>query len=225
MPLMKKLIIFDLDGTIIDSANDLADSINKMLIKLNRSTYDTQTIKNWIGNGASALVKRALVGKKDYLDSDIDEKYFKIAKKTFLDIYKNNLTNKTTLYKGSKELIENLHHQNKILAIVTNKPKEFVKPILKHFELEHFFDTYLGGNSLKTKKPNPQPLLYILNKYNIKKDEAIMVGDSKNDIEAANNANIDSIAITHGYNYDEDISKYNPTYIVKNFKELQKILT
>ena len=106
--------------------------------------------------------------------------------------------------------------------VVTNKPVEFVEPILKGFGIYELFEFYIGGNSLEKKKPDPMPLLYVCEKLNISVDEAVMVGDTQNDILSANRANMQSIGLTYGYNYGQPISSFNPDLVVDDFSDILK---
>jgi len=216
---LKELLIFDLDGTLINSVPDLATSINFMLKSLNRDTFSEDEIHKWVGNGAVVLVKRALSGSREI--KDIDETLFNKAYEIFMNHYENNVCNKTLLYPNVKETLLKL--QDKTLAIVTNKPFKFIKPIIKKLEID-MFDLYLGADSLDEKKPSPKPLLYVCEKFNINPKNAIMIGDSKNDIIAAKNAKIESIGVTWGYNYGESIEKYNPDFIVDKIEKIVEIV-
>lgn len=217
----KKLIIFDLDGTLIDSVPDLALAINNMLKALNFNTFEEKTIRNWIGNGAKTLVERAL----NHTLQNVDEKTLQKALDIFLQEYEKNLTSKTILFKGVKKTLQKLKDQGYTLAILTNKPHRFVSPILKKFEILELFSIIIGADSLPTKKPNPEPILYICKKLNFKLTNTLMVGDSKNDILCANNAGVASIAVNYGYNYDENISDYNPSIVIDDFTEILNLLT
>ncbi|MEA2049134.1 MAG: phosphoglycolate phosphatase [Campylobacterota bacterium] len=219
----KKAILFDLDGTLIDSVPDLANSVNFTLKKINYKQYSENTIRFWVGNGASTLIRRALLGKNN-VDDFIEDNFFKEALDIFLDHYSHNLSNNTKLYPNVKETLKNLKLQNFKMAIITNKPYSFIEPILTNLDIKEYFDDFIGADSLTTKKPSSEPLLYMCKKLNIKIEDAVMVGDSKNDIIAAKNANIDSIAVGYGYNYDEDIDIYNPTYKIDDFKNIIKVL-
>jgi len=213
----KKLLIFDLDGTLIDSVPDLADSINFMLRELGRDEFSQDTIRQWVGNGAVTLVKRALSGSVEISDNlDNYEKAIEI----FLDNYSNNLCNNTTLYPNVKATLKLLKDRGYILTIVTNKPYKFIEPILNTLEIKELFEGYIGADSLDVKKPHPKPLLYICNKFGIATNNTVMIGDSKNDILSANSANIDSIGVTYGYNYTQNISYYNPSIIVDDFRDI-----
>ena len=219
----KELIIFDLDGTLIDSVPDLALSVNHTLKSINRDVFPEDTIRTWVGNGAATLVKRAL-SQSATINDDIDDKLFEKALDIFLKFYSNNLTVSTILYDDVKETLENLQNKNYRLAIVTNKPYDFIEPILECLELSDLFEYYIGGDSLEVKKPNPMPLLHVCEKLNVSVENSLMIGDSKNDIIAANEANMDSIALSYGYNYDEDISTYEPNIVFDNFADINKVL-
>ncbi len=220
----KKLLIFDLDGTLIDSGLDLAAALNDMLSQLGRENFEDETIHTWVGNGAKDLVLRALCAKRDIENESVDEELFLRALDIFLDSYKRNVCVKTTLYDGVKESLEILHQKGYLLSIVTNKPLAFVKPILEILKIERYFSIYLGADSLSEKKPSPLPLEFVMQKYKIPKTQTVMVGDSKNDIIAAHNAKIDVIGVGYGYNYGEDISLYNPTLKVESFEEILEVL-
>ncbi|EDM23405.1 phosphoglycolate phosphatase [Caminibacter mediatlanticus] len=213
------LLLFDLDGTLIDSAKDLATSINYMLKTLNKKTYDEKIITKWIGNGGEVLIKRALSGGMEI--KEIDEKEFLKAKEIFFNHYKNNLANNTTIYDGVIETLKNLPYKK---VIITNKPHEFVKPILEKLNLIEYFDGYFGGDYFEEKKPSPLPLLKVCEIYKTPIQKAIMIGDSKNDILAGKKANIKTIAVDYGYNQGEDIKTYNPDIIINDFRKLLEVI-
>ena len=219
----KKLIIFDLDGTLINSALDLALAVNHMLTKLGRDTFDEKIIHGWVGNGAQTLVWRALSGRRE-IDKSIDTDVLDHALTVFLDFYEANLCVLTRPYPHVLTTLHSLKSKGYRLAIVTNKPFKFVEPILNKLELDGLFEMILGGDSLENKKPNPLPLLHVCNTLSLSTDDTVMVGDSKNDILAANACNMDSVGVTYGYNYGEDIGVYKPNIIIDNFRDLIKYL-
>ena len=219
----KKLVIFDLDGTLIDSAPDLAGAINYMLKKINRETFDSNKIHEWVGNGALILVKRALSGDKS-IDKNIDSELLDRALDIFLKFYAKNLCVKTVTYPNVTETLKRLKDSGYRLAIVTNKPYDFVAPILEGLKLMEYFEYFIGGDSLSKKKPDPMPLLHVCEKLDVTVDESVMVGDSKNDILASNGCGMQSIGVTYGYNYNESISVHNPTIIIDDFKDILEIL-
>ena len=177
----KKLIIFDLDGTLINSALDLALAINYMLDTLGRKTFDNETIHGWVGNGALMLVQRALSGDRT-IDSHLDESYVEKSLKIFLDFYETNLCVVTKPYPQVVSTLQALKEKGYTLAIVTNKPFKFVEPILDKLGLDGLFELILGGDSLEKNKPDPLPLLHVCHTLNIPTENSVMVGDSKNDI-------------------------------------------
>lgn len=219
----KKLLIFDLDGTLINSALDLALAVNYMLETLHRDTFSEEIIHEWVGNGALTLVKRALSGDRT-VDINLKEAYIKEALKIFLDYYEKNLCNATVAYPNVIETLNTLKEKGYTLAIVTNKPFTFVSPILKTLNMGSFFECILGGDSLSEKKPHPMPLLYVCKNLNIPIENALMVGDSKNDILAANACGMDSVGVTYGYNYGEDIGVHSPNIIINDFLQLCELL-
>jgi len=220
----KKLLIFDLDGTLINSALDLGLAINYMLAKIGRNPFEDTTIHHWVGNGAEILVRRALSASRD-IDEDLDIELVEEALGIFLYSYENNLANATVTYAGVKDTLQELKSQAYTLAIVTNKPFRFVQPILESLNLDNIFELVLGGDSLEEKKPHPEPLLYVCDTFDIPIEESLMIGDSKNDILAANACEMDSVAVTYGYNYGEDIRKHNPSIVIDAFSELLEYLS
>ncbi len=217
----KELIIFDLDGTLIDSVPDLAMAVNHMLESLDRDVFDENTIRYWVGNGAQILVKRALSGSNK-IDEDLDGTLFSKALALFLLFYKKHLCVNTKIYSNVLTTLRSLKAEGYRLAIVTNKPIDFVAPILDGLHLNDLFELILGGDSLEKKKPDPLPLQHVCEKLNIPVEKAVMVGDSKNDILAANAAKIQSIGVTYGYNYGEEISYYAPDVVLDNFSDILK---
>lgn len=218
----KKLIIFDLDGTLIDSGADLALALNAMLLALKRETFSEETIHTWVGNGAQTLVRRALSGGV-LIDERVDEELFNKALEIFLDSYKENVCVKTKAYEGVNATLQTLYKRGHTLAIITNKPYEFVRPILEKLNLESYFSLILGGDSLDEKKPSPKPLLYACSKLGISTQNAVMVGDSKNDILAAKSAGMASVGVSYGYNYGEDIATFEPEIVLDNFAKIAEI--
>lgn len=215
----KKVIHFDLDGTLIDSVPDLALAINQMLYHFFKEETQESRIRAWVGNGASKLVERALIFHFKREISQ-DEKIFKEALSYFLEAYSKLLPFHTRCYAEVEETLQILQERGYRLTIITNKPYAFVSPLLEGLKIDGYFEAILGGDSLKRKKPDPLPLLSMSKDLGVEIASCVMVGDSKNDILSANRAGMDSIGVTYGYNYDESIACYSPTYTIEHFSQL-----
>lgn len=218
----KELILFDLDGTLIDSVPDLSFAVNHMLKRVGYDTFSEDIIRTWVGNGASMLVQRALLGDIDTTQK-LEEAFFEGALDIFLTFYGKNLSG-ATAYPNVIDTLLELKDMGYRMAIVTNKPFKFVQPILDGLGIGDIFDYILGGDSLEKRKPDPMPLLYICEKLDISIEKTIMIGDSKNDIVSANLAGIQSIGVTYGYNYGENISTYNPDFVCDDFADILTLL-
>ncbi|AOT08697.1 phosphoglycolate phosphatase [Pseudoalteromonas luteoviolacea] len=219
----KDVLLFDLDGTLIDSVPDLALSLNQMLNALDMKPFPTDTIRSWVGNGAAVLTKRALSGSID-INPDLDETYVEKALSIFLSYYEQNVCVETTLYPNVKNTLASLHSGGYRLVIVTNKPEQFVRPILKHLGLNDFFEMVVGGDSLPKRKPDPMQLTYVCETLGVTPSSCLMVGDSKNDIFAATAADMQSIGLTYGYNHGEDINSHGASLVLDDFADIIKTL-
>jgi len=215
----KKAILFDLDGTLIDSAPDLALAINHMLTSIGRDEISADIIRSWVGNGASILVQRGLSGQSE-IDADLDPVLLEKALAIFLEFYAKNLCVDTVTYPHVRSTLKILKAQGYQLAVVTNKPFDFIQPILDGLELNGLFELLVGGDSLDKRKPDPLPLHYSCEKLGVTVEQCVMVGDSKNDVLAANAANMQSIGLSYGYNYGEDINEHNPDISFDDFADI-----
>jgi len=217
----KELIIFDFDGTLINSIPDLTLAINKMLSFYNLSPLTVAQTTPFIGNGAKPLVKRAL--EYAMQNQNLSEVLLKEAFDIYFSAYREVTCDKTYMYPGVLETLKYLKNKDFKMVICTNKPFSFIEPILNKLAIKHFFKHWIGEDSLSEKKPSATPLLYLANEMSIIKEKCIMIGDSKNDILAAKNSGMESIGVSYGYNYNENISDYNPTLVVDNFSDLQQL--
>lgn len=214
-PHTKSLIIFDLDGTLIDSAPDLAAAVNRMYAQLELPIMPIDTIKSWVGNGSLKLVERALAAHKIG-----DAKALHLAHDIFLAEYARQTIDKTKSYIGVTQGLERLKQAGFVLAICTNKPSRYLPEILAHFGWVDVFELVIGGDALSVKKPDPTPLLHICETLGITPAAAIMVGDSKNDILAGQAADMTTLALRYGYNYGEPIDLMDPDVAFDDFGTL-----
>jgi len=219
----KNVLLFDLDGTLVDSAPDLALAINRMLTDLQLPTFNQEVIRSWVGNGAQTLVERALSGSIT-INPQLDKGQLNGALAIFLQHYQNCLCDQSALYDNVKETLLNLKAHGYRLAIITNKPEQFIGPIIHGLGLNGLFELQLGGDSLAKRKPDPLPLHHACKVLQVSVAECLMIGDSRNDILAAKAANMDSVGLTYGYNYGEDIALSQPEWRLENFADLLKIL-
>jgi len=215
----KKAILFDLDGTLIDSAPDLALAINHMLTSIGREEIEADIIRSWVGNGASILVQRGLSGQTE-IDKNLDPALLEKSLAIFLDFYAKNLCVETAPYPHVLASLKALKQKGYKLAIVTNKPYDFIQPILDGLDMNGLFELLVGGDTLEKRKPDPLPLHYTCEKLGFSSQQCVMVGDSKNDILAANAANMQSIGLSYGYNYGEDINEHGPDLSFDDFADI-----
>lgn len=217
----KALIIFDFDGTLINSIPDLTLAINKMLVHYKAIPLTIQDVTPFIGNGAKPLVERALA--KAMPEKEITDAFFKEAFAIYFSAYTEVTCEHTFMYPGVFDTLTKLDKKGYKLVICTNKPFSFITPILEKLEIKHLFKLWIGEDSLATKKPDAAPLLHLAKEMQTAIEHCIMVGDSKNDILAAQNAKMDSIGVSYGYNYNENIADYNPTIVVDRFTDLEAL--
>ena len=219
MPLLKPVLMFDFDGTLINSVPDLAAATNAMMQQLGREPYPLSTIEGWIGNGSRMLVARALSGERIVSDAlscqEIDD-----AEAIFLEAYAAHDVSHTTPYPDVDAGLAQLKETGYTLALVTNKPIRFVPRILEALGWQDHFSVVMGGDSLPQKKPDPAPLHHVCETLQISADKALMIGDSINDILAGQRAGVDTVGVTYGYNYGQPISESQPTYVFDSFAKL-----
>ena len=217
-----KLVVLDLDGTMVDSVPDLAYCTNKMLTQLNYPNHKTEKIKQWVGNGVVKLIERAISGKlhNEAIDKDLMQK----ATNIFNKLYANNLANFSQLYPSTLECLEYLKQKKFYIACVTNKPIQFSNILMQKLNIFNFFDVILGGDSLKEKKPSKIPITYLLDKFNISNNECILIGDSITDIKTAKNSNCKIICVSYGYNHGNDITAENPDIVIDSLSDIKNII-
>lgn len=242
----KKAVFFDLDGTLVDSAQDIYASLNHSMQTHGLVSITLEQVRNWIGRGAKVLVAEAL--KYHYHHQSDPQLHFQpptqeathihiqsadfaneqaflntaveVLLTTFLSCYRQRVCLHSTVYEGVLPLLRTLKTQKKIIACITNKPEQPARTLLAELALFDYFDAIIGGDSLPQKKPHPLPLTHMLAAFKLTATNAIMVGDSKFDVQAAQAANMQSIAVTYGYNHGEDISHSQPSLIIDSFTEL-----
>lgn len=214
---LPRLMMFDLDGTLIDSVPDLAAAVDRLLLELGREPAGVERVRDWVGNGARVLVRRALAGGFEH--GSVDEAEAEAALARFLDIYAD-CHGLTVLYPGVHELLEALSTQAVELAVVTNKPERFVAPLLEQVGLGGYFRWIIGGDTLPQQKPDPAALLQVMRLAGVTAAQALFVGDSRNDVLAARAAGVPCVAVSYGYNHGRSIAEEAPSLVVDSLAEL-----
>lgn len=211
-----KLLIFDLDGTLIDSQLDLANSVNAMRIHMGMEPLLNSTIYSYVGNGAPTLVRRALGNQAT--DSDVER-----GLAYFLDYYWEHILDHTVLYDGVQEALNSFHDSNKPMAILTNKPIRFTRAIVEGLDIGHYFFQVYGGNSFEQKKPDPVGIEKLLQESSTGRESALMIGDSAVDIRTARNARVKACGVTYGFQ-PETLKDDPPDYLLSDLRELIPIV-
>lgn len=217
-----KVILFDLDGTLIDSVPQLYLAVQAALKASQLSAVSLEQVRDWIGNGADVLLKRAIC--QQYHFTDVDDVLFQQVKAEFDHQYQMGIDRDYSLYPAVKETLSVLALAGYSMAVVTNKPHQFVQPLLQSAGIAEFFRYTLGGGCLPVKKPDPLPLQYLCEQFNVQPTETLMVGDSKNDIQAARAAGIPVVGLSYGYNHGEPIESSEPDWVLHRFDELVSLL-
>lgn len=213
-----KAFLFDLDGTLVDSAPDLTESLSITFKQLGLSPPSHEKVKSWIGNGVDKLLHRALTNSVDGIAAD-DQ--FSSARKLFFDAYKKQSGQLSKLYSGVEEILEYLKQKKIPIACITNKNRAFTLPLLQMLEIDTYFEIVVCGDDLSNKKPHPEPLNYAASKLGVENRHCTMIGDSVNDIKAAQAANMDIICVDYGYNQGQDLSLYSVKAILSNLNNVR----
>jgi len=212
-----RLLLFDLDGTLVDSVPDLAAAVNRMLAALGRPPAAADDVRHWVGNGAPRLVKRALLGA---LDGEPPEADFERALPLFLDAYAEENCNHSRPYPTVVETLTRFAATGVPMACITNKPAAFTEPMLVRLGLAEFFGLVVSGDTVAACKPDPAPLLHALEFFTVEPRDALMVGDSVNDIQAAHAAGVSVTCVTYGYNHGRDIREAGADATIDSLQEL-----
>lgn len=216
-----KMILIDLDGTLVDTAPDLAYSVDLMMKQLDMPVRGEVAVREWIGNGVARLVRRALVGA---YDGEPEEELYNKAYPLFLDLYEKNVCVHSRLYAGAKEGLDYLKQAGYRLGCVTNKPARYTEPLLKALGVYRYFDVIVSGDTLDKKKPDPAPLIYAADQLNTPSHQSLMVGDSVNDVEAARAAGFQVVCVNYGYNHGKDIHDAHPDAVIDSLAHLEDLL-
>lgn len=211
-----KAVFFDLDGTLVDSAIDIYHAMNTALAELGRPYVTEQQVRLWVGRGAAQLVWCVLKHQEVEVSPEQQHDLLQV----FLKHYEKNVCVDSKIYDGVLEFIQVCQQKNLFMACITNKPYEPAHDLLQALNLLSPFQLLLGGDSLTHRKPHPESLLHALHYFNIKPYEALMIGDSRNDVEAAHAAGMQCFALTYGYNHGEPVELCKPDLVLDSLRQL-----
>ena len=215
----KLTVLFDLDGTLVDTAPDLIRAHNHVMKKFGYPTKSINELKNAVGKGAKAIMAKGN-GKWEWFDEKIKNE----MTNEFLSFYKKNILHKSTLLNGVKEFLKWCKNQNISMAVCTNKTEHLAIDLLKKIEIYDFFEYVSGHNTFEYCKPDPRHLLRTIEILNGDKNKSIMIGDSETDANAAKEAEIPMILLKYGYTEKRSEEIYH-NHLIKDFIGIEKIIS
>lgn len=210
-----KAILIDLDGTMFDTAPEITIAINQTLQALNFKTLSFNTIRQFIGKGVDNLVNQSLLASNEKVHIEKNK-----ALNLFNDFYKK-IAKQSKPYDDVESTLQFLQDKQIKLACVTNKPSSHTYLILEESDFEKFFDCIICGDEMKFKKPHQFSIDFVRKKLDVSEVETLMVGDSSNDIRAANNAGVSVATVPYGYQYEEPIKNFPVSYALQQFGDLK----
>jgi N-acetyl-D-muramate 6-phosphate phosphatase len=216
MPARSKIraVLFDLDGTLADTAPDLAYALNQTLIEAGKTALPLEPIRAVASNGSAPLIELGF-------GRNLDKATFEQHRQHLLSVYMDNLTRETTLMSGMESLLEELEQNNILWGVVTNKPARFTDPLMAQLNLDQRASTIVSGDTTEHPKPHPLPLLHACKQLGTEPDECLYLGDAERDIEAGKRAEMGTIACRFGYLAEEDeIEQWGADRIIDHPQEV-----
>ena len=215
-----KLICFDLDGTLVNSVPDLRLALNSMLDDLSLPHVNGLIVKTWVCDGIAKMVERCLLNVQGKASTESE---LAAAVVIFEGFYQQFLNTESGLYPAVKSTLFSLQDKGYKIALISNKSEQLLPKLLAYFGINRCFDL-LVGDSLAKNRLDPIQVNHACDYFGLIKSQVVMVGDSRNDILAGQNAQVKTIALTYGYNYGDPIADINPDYIINHFDELLTLL-
>jgi|TARA_B110000908_G_scaffold22895_1_gene25965 phosphoglycolate phosphatase len=215
-----RAVLFDLDGTLVDSAPDLAVAMDTVLTRLALPVVGEERVRGWVGNGAKKLVHRALAFAVGQVEHQISDHRVDSTLALFLEEYRQTNGCYSHLYPGVVDALKVWRSHRVPMAVVTNKLVEFVPTLLSGLDIDHYFVALVGGACTSQKKPSAMPLLHACEVLNVPPETCLMIGDSCNDVQAARAAKMPVAAVSYGYNHGESIAGSHPDIVVGSIFDL-----
>jgi len=213
--LREKALLFDLDGTLVDSKRDLASAANAARASIGLPSLSNEAVQAHVGLGVDSLIRSILGTEAPDL--------FRQAKESFISYYRKHLLDHTHIFEGLEPIIKTL--QRNQTGIVTNKARMFTLPLLEGLGISGRFGAIVTPEDTGQKKPNPEPLLYALHLLGLPPERAVIVGDSRYDIEAGRRAGLQTVGVLWGFGTPEEIERANPDIILRSPNDLAKLLS
>lgn len=210
-----KCVIFDLDGTLVDTAPDLLETLNVLLGGLGRRKLELEDVRFAIGHGARALIRNGAILTGEALDEDQIERLFR----QYLDHYSANIAVKSRPFPGAREVLDTLKEAGVKLAICTNKLESLTLEVLGALNLKSYFDVIIASDTLKTMKPDPAGVVEIMRRCRASPETTLYIGDSKTDLEAARGAGVAIVLVDFGYT-PVPVHKLEPDAIISDLREI-----
>lgn len=217
MAFAHEAVLFDLDGTLIDSATGIAEAVNRTLRDLGHRGEEEHVVRSWIGDGARLLLRRAL----DHAGTVVaDGDRFEDAYTLLMRHYGDSLPLQARAYPGAGDALRGLRAHGIRVALCTNKPERFIAPLLDALQWSDLFDAIVGGDTLAERKPHPAPLLHIAREFGVDATRCLMVGDSKTDADAAHAAGMPLVLVDYGYRRDFDLDAAGAQQVVSDLRRI-----
>jgi phosphoglycolate phosphatase len=210
------LLLFDLDGTLVDSAPDIAAAVDDTLQARGWPPAGVVRVRSWIGNGSRKLIERALL----YAHGSRDDALLDAVHSEFLLHYAQHNGPETRVFPSVYDFLQHCTTIGKTLACVTNKPEHLARQLLQHLDMKKYFAMIIGGDTFPQRKPDPTALLHCCTQLHTPVARTLMIGDSETDVKSARAANMKVLCVSYGYNRSGHISVCNPDWVVDNFSVL-----
>lgn len=218
-----RAVLFDLDGTLVDTGPDIAAAVNRMLADMRRPARPAARIMQWVGEGSGRLVRRALAGGTDEEDK-VPEDELARGFGLFYRHYAAGICNRSEPYPDARPTLKLLRESRIRVGCVTNKPERLARMLFDALDLTDLFDVIVGGDTLRFRKPRPEPIQCACRRLQVRPADGVYVGDSATDCRAADAAGMRMVAVTYGYNRGLDLTKEPCMAIIDGLDELLPLL-